>query len=52
MRTRIFVVLLVLAAAGAFAGGWWYRGRAEPTPEARLKESTEHMRRAIESLTR
>jgi len=52
MRTRLFVVLLVLAAAGAFAFGWWYRGRSSPSPEDRIRESAEHMRDAIESLTR
>lgn len=52
MRPRLFVVLLILAAAGAFGAGWWLRGRSGPSPEERTREATERVRDAFKALTR
>lgn len=52
MRTRLFVVLLVLAIAGAFGAGWWIRGRSDPSWEDRTHEAADHINEAVRSLTR
>ncbi len=52
MRTKLFVLFLVLAALGGFFGGWWYRGRSNPSVEDKIHEATEHLRDAGRALTR
>jgi hypothetical protein len=52
MRTKLFILILVLAALGGFYAGWWYRGRTHPSVEDRIHEETERLRDATRALTR